>query len=144
MMVVDASVVLKWFLPEAGSREAIALHSGPHNLVAPALIRLEVAGAICRAARGKVPRLSHTEAEQVCARWLTVLDERVIELVPDDTLLKEACGLAVSLGHPLMDCLYLELACRWNIPLVTADRVFRDRAVERYPKVRLLKGIEPS
>jgi hypothetical protein len=29
-------------------------------------------------------------------------------------------------------------------PLVTADRVFRDRVVERFPNVRLLKGIEPQ
>ena len=53
MMIVDANVVVKWFVPEAGSREAIALQSGPHNLAAPSLIRTEVAGAICRAAEGQ-------------------------------------------------------------------------------------------
>lgn len=144
MMVVDASVVLKWLIPEVGSREAIALHTGPHNLAAPALLRLEVAGAICRAARGNEPRLSRAEVDRLCARWMALLGEQVIELVPDETLVKEACGLAVSLAHPLADCLYLELACRWNLPLVTADRLFRDRVVERFPKVRLLKGIEPQ
>ncbi len=144
MIVVDANVILKWFVPEAGSREAIALQSGPHNLAAPSLIRMEVAGAICRATRGKTPRLSKTEAEQLCSRWFTLLGQKVLELVPDDGLMKEACGLSVSLGHPLPDCLYLELAQRWNIPLVTADRVFHDRIVEDFPKVRLLKGIDPS
>jgi predicted nucleic acid-binding protein len=144
MMIVDANVVLKWFVPEAGSREAIALQSGPHNLAAPSLIRLEVASAICRATRGKAPRLSKAEAEQLYSNWFTLLGQRILELVPDETLLKEACGLAVSLGHPLADCLYLELAQRWNIPLVTADRVFRDRVVERFPKVRMLKGIKPK
>lgn len=143
MIVVDANVILKWFVPEAGSREAIALQSGPHNLAAPSLIRMEVAGAICRATRGKTPRLSKTEAEQLCSRWFTLLGQKVLELVPDDGLMKEACGLSVSLGHPLPDCLYLELAQRWNIPLVTADRVFHDRIVEDFPKVRLLKGIDP-
>jgi predicted nucleic acid-binding protein len=142
MMVVDASVALKWFLPEAGSREAISLQSGPHNLAAPSLIRLEVAGAICRATRGNAPRLSKQEADHLCSRWLNLADQRILEFVPDETLLKEACGLAVSIGHPLADCLYLELAYRWNIPLITADRVFHDRVVERFPKVRLLKGID--
>ena len=52
---------------------------------------------------------------------------------------------AGTIAQPsLADCLYLELSQRWNIPLVTADRVFRDRVVERFPKVRLLKGIEPQ
>jgi predicted nucleic acid-binding protein len=142
MMIVDANVVLKWFLPEAGSREAIALQSGPHNLAAPSLIRMEVAGAICRATRGNAPRLSKAEADQLCSRWFGLVEQRILEIVPDETLLKEACGLAVSLGHPLADCLYLELAHRWNIPLVTADRVFHDCVVERFPKVRLLKGID--
>ena len=144
MMIVDASVVLKWFVPEAGSREAIALQSGPHNLAAPSLIRMEVAGGICRATRGKAPRLSKAVAGQLNGRWLTLLEQRVLEIVPDETLLKEACGLAISLDHPLADCLYLELAQRWNIPFVTADRVFRDRVVERFSKVRLLKGIDPQ
>jgi predicted nucleic acid-binding protein len=141
MIIVDASVALKWFLPEAGSREAISLQSGPHNLAAPSLIRMEVAGAFCRATRGNAPRLSKEEADQLCSRWLNLVDNRLLEIVPDETLLKEACGLAVSLGHPLADCLYLELANRWNIPLVTADRVFYERAEERFPKVKLLKGI---
>jgi predicted nucleic acid-binding protein len=143
MMIVDANVVLKWFVPEAGSREAVALQSGPHNLAAPSLIRTEVAGGICRATRGKAPRLSNAEADQLCSRWLTLVGQRVIELVPDETLVKEACGLSLSLAHPLADCLYLELSSRWNIPLITADCVFRDRVVERFPKVRLLKGVEP-
>jgi predicted nucleic acid-binding protein len=142
MIIVDASVALKWFLPEAGSREAIALQSGPHSLAAPSLIRMEVAGAICRAARGNAPRLSKEEADQLCSRWLNLVDNRLLEIVPGETLLKGACGLAVSLGHPLADCLYLELADRWNIPLVTADRVFYERAGERFPKVKLLKGID--
>ena len=142
MMIVDASVVLKWFLPEEGSREAIALQTGPHNLAAPSLIRMEVAGGICRATRGNAPRLSKAEADQLNTRWLDVLDQRILELVPDETLLKEACSLAVSLSHPLADCLYLELAHRWNIPLVTADRVFHDRVAEHFPGVRMLKGID--
>ncbi len=144
MMIVDANVVLKWFVPEAGSREAIALQSGPHNLAAPSLIRLEVAGAICRATRGKSPRLTKAEAERMYLRWLTLLEERILEIFPDETLLTEACGLPLSFGHPVADCLYLELAHRWNIPLVTADRVFHDRVVVRFPKVRLLKGIDPQ
>jgi len=142
MIVVDASVAVKWFLPEAGSREAIALQTGPNNLAAPSLICMEVAGGICRATRGIAPRLSQMEADQLCSRWLNKVEQRIVEIVPDESLLKDACSLAVSLSHPLTDCLYLELASRWNIPLITADRVLYKRVVERFPKVRLLAGID--
>jgi predicted nucleic acid-binding protein len=98
MMIVDASVVLKWFLPEAGSRDAIALQSGPHNLAAPSLVRVEVAGAICRAARGKSPRLGKAEVAQLYTRWLTLSDQRIIELVPDDTLLKSLVAVESSVN----------------------------------------------
>ena len=83
---------------------------------------MEVAGGICRAARGQEPRLNKAKAEQVYSRWLAPLEQQIIEMVPYDTLLKEACSLAVTLGHPVADCLCLELARRWNIPLITADR----------------------
>jgi predicted nucleic acid-binding protein len=120
------------------------LQSGPHSLAAPSLIRMEVAGAFCRATRGNAPRLSKEEADQLCSRWFSRVEQRVLEIVPDETLVKEASGLAVSLGHPLADCLYLELATRWNVPLITAYNVFHDRIVERFPKVRLLKGLDAS
>lgn len=142
MMVVDASVVLKWFLPEAGSREAIALQTGPHNLIAPALIRMEVAGAICRATLGTTARITKSEAKTLQERWFALLEQKVLELIPDETLLKAACQISVSLGNPLVDCLYLALAQQWNIPLMTADRALRDRVLESFPKVRLLTGLD--
>jgi predicted nucleic acid-binding protein len=38
MIVVDASVAAKWFLPETGSEEATQLLSGANKLIAPDLI----------------------------------------------------------------------------------------------------------
>jgi predicted nucleic acid-binding protein len=139
MMVIDANVVVKWFVPEDGSREAVALQAGPHNLVAPTLICMEVAGGICRATREDKPRLTKTEAEDSLVRWFRMVRERVVEIVPDESLLKEASALSLSIGHPLADCFYLELSHRMNLPLITADKVFHDRVIERFPKVRLLK-----
>jgi predicted nucleic acid-binding protein len=49
MIVVDASVAAKWFLPEKGSSAALALQEGPSQLAAPDLIRMEVAAAITKA-----------------------------------------------------------------------------------------------
>jgi predicted nucleic acid-binding protein len=45
LIVVDASVAAKWFLPEADSEAAGRLLTGRRKLLAPDLIRIEVAAA---------------------------------------------------------------------------------------------------
>ena len=40
-VIVDASVAAKWFFPEEGSKAAIRLLDGKHNLLAPDLLRSE-------------------------------------------------------------------------------------------------------
>src|SRR5262245_39797495 len=48
MIVVDASIAAKWYLNEPGSAQAAAILTSDDVLLAPALIRLEVNGAIIR------------------------------------------------------------------------------------------------
>jgi predicted nucleic acid-binding protein len=48
MTVVDASVAVKWYFPEPGAEAAESVGLGSEELVAPALIRVEVAAAITR------------------------------------------------------------------------------------------------
>jgi predicted nucleic acid-binding protein len=58
----------------------------------------------------------------------------------DDDLLA-AASLALELGHPIYDCLYLAMAIRENALVITADRRFRDavdRSAARAGLVRLL------
>jgi predicted nucleic acid-binding protein len=107
-------------------------------LVAPALARVEVAAALVKKAqRAEMPR-------EACARaldlWRRTLAADRLVLVADEEDLVAGCGLALDLGHPLPDCLYLALSIRLDVPLVTADRRFVRRAGERHPKVELLGG----
>jgi predicted nucleic acid-binding protein len=51
MIVVDANVAAKWYLPELGSEAALELMDGASPLFAPDLIRLEVLAAITRCVR---------------------------------------------------------------------------------------------
>ena len=62
MIVIDASVAAKWFLPEIGSDEAVKLQEGTAELIGPELIRMEVAGAITRRVRDKDRPLPPAEA----------------------------------------------------------------------------------
>ena len=46
MIVVDANVAAKWYLPEIGTEAALELMGGPNRLFAPDLIRIEVLGSL--------------------------------------------------------------------------------------------------
>ena len=48
MIVVDASVIVKWFVPEVGAAAARALLSLADELISPELARVEVASAPIR------------------------------------------------------------------------------------------------
>ena len=50
----------------------------------------------------------------------------------------QAAKLAINLGHPLKDCLYLTLAMELGYPLITADAKFAAKARGVYGDVRVL------
>lgn len=116
MLVVDASVAIKWFIVEPGRPEAKRLLDGGHVLVAPELIVAEVvnvvwkrlmAGTIARSQAADVPR----ELPQLFA-----------ELCPLAPLADRALAMAEKLRHPAYDCFYLALAEARDAQLATADR----------------------
>jgi predicted nucleic acid-binding protein len=136
MTVIDASVAVKWLVPEEGSDEADRLLSGSQKLYAPELIRVEVAAALTRRFRtGQTPA---AEVREDCARWPEMLAEGILILTPVEEDYIEAVALALQLKHPFQDCLYLALAQRLKVPLVTADPKFIERTAGRYPSVRPL------
>ncbi len=136
MIVVDASVAAKWFLPEPGEAAAQELLSSGQKLVAPALIRVEVAAAITRKVRLK--EIQSQDAASAVQLWLRALVDGVVTLVADESDIEQAVKLALELRHSLQDCLYLALAVRLAVPLVTADEKFAGRAGAFYPGLRTL------
>ena len=64
MIVLDASVAVKTYLEEAGGEAATELLAGTEKLLAPELIRVEVAGAWCR--RRRTGELEAAEVERRC------------------------------------------------------------------------------
>lgn len=106
MIIVDASVAAKWFLPEAGSDEAQRLLAGSEKLVAPSLIRIEVFGAITRKVRNR--ELTVKEARSACELWSRALSKGALSLIPDERHLQRAIELAWEIRHPLQDA-YISL-----------------------------------
>jgi predicted nucleic acid-binding protein len=140
MIVVDASVIVKCYVPEEGSDKAIKLISGLDNLVAPELIRVEVSAAICgktREGEGRIP-LHPADAAACCDKWRKHLEAEVVGIVPNQKLLAEAERLALNLKHPVQDCIYLALAKIEKTVLVTADEKFIAKAGKLHSELRSL------
>ncbi|MGE0722933.1 MAG: type II toxin-antitoxin system VapC family toxin [Alphaproteobacteria bacterium] len=136
MIVVDASVAVKWVLPEFGSPRAEAIMEGDDVLTAPDILRIEVAGAVVR--RVRTVAMPPEEARVLVASWTRALDRNVVALVPSVPLLDDASHLAIEMRHTLQDCLYLALARRNDALLVTADRRFAERSAAHHEKIELI------
>ncbi len=140
MIVVDANVAAKWYLPEICSEAALELMDGPSRLFALDLIRLEVLGSITRCVRTGEAGVEETRKR--CADWFRHLGAGVVSLVPEGDLLDEALSLSLQIKHNIQDCLYLAAARRLGASLITADRKFRDRGVALDERISLLAGCE--
>ena len=138
MIVVDASLAAKWFLNEADSGPARSfLKARRGTLTGPDVLALEVSRALVAAANAR--RLATDAARAAIATWLESIESSVVTLHRvDPDLLRRGVDLALNLGHPLSDCLYLALAIDLDCDLVTCDAKFRDRAATLYPRIRLL------
>jgi predicted nucleic acid-binding protein len=142
MIVVDASVLAKCYLNEPGSCEALALLEQNPKVFAPALVREEVAAAICR--RVRLGDIEADDGKAKCRKWFELLATDTVELTPNSELLDGAIHLAVTLKNPLQDCLYLEVMRRCNGSLITADETFHKRVSPVYPGVQLLVTGKPK
>jgi predicted nucleic acid-binding protein len=140
MIVVDANVAAKWYLPEAGSEGALEIMAGPHRLFAPDLIRIEVLGSLTRCVRTGEAAVEETRKR--CSDWVRHLGAGAVALIPEAELLDDALTLALQIKHNLHDCLYLAAARRLDAALITADKKFRDRASVLDKRVSLLAGCE--
>ncbi len=121
-LVVDASVAVKWYVEEDLSDEAVAILDRGERLFAPDLIVAEVANiAWKKAVRGEIGPDQAREIAGGIGRGVPVLCSSA-------ELAGRALALALTLDHPVYDCLYLACAERVDGLLVTADRRLRDAA----------------
>lgn len=115
-VVIDASVAVKWFLPEIHAAPARRLLRSNRQLLAPDLIWAEVGNALwkkCR--RGE---LENAHALQM----LKDLRRFPLRIFPSVKLLDAAWELAERLDRTIYDSLYLALAVSSDGVLVTADQ----------------------
>ena len=125
-VVVDASVVIKWFVPEAGSDAASRLLASEDRLEAPDLLFAEIANAIWK----KVQRGQLTRAE---SQMLVSDIERIaVDTTPCRALANDAHVLALITSRSVYDSMYVALALRLDTRVITADKRFF-HALQSFP-----------
>jgi len=131
---IDASFLIKLFLPEESSDKVHALWSSwierSIEVIAPTLIMFESASVI----RNKLHRklLNKTDAAEI----INSMKRMDVTLVYTDELLESAWEIGQNLELPVLyDCFYLALAQLLNIPLWTADEKLFHKA--RHLKIDL-------
>ena len=140
MIVVDASMVVKLFREEVGSEQAeqlFAENSGA--LCGPDLLAIEVAAALVRNAN--MVKAVRPVMERALAEFAQMLREETIATSPTspDQLVR-AANLALEIGHPLKDCVYLALAMDLDCKLITCDAKFASKASVKWVNVQVLEG----
>lgn len=119
-VVVDASVAIKWFVPEPLSNEAERLLGGGDALFAPDFLLIEFGNIVWKKVRlGELARGDGNAA-------FAALRSGPVGLVGTTPLVERALHLAHEFGHPLYDCLYLATAEALAATVATADRRFFD------------------
>ncbi len=116
--VVDASVAIKWYVPEIHSMHALRLLGDGNDLLAPELILAEVGNIIwkkCRLGELDLP----TGGE-----LLHDFRQSALTIKPLAGLLNTAWHIATQYRQTIYDSLYLSLAIATDARMVTADRNF--------------------
>ena len=129
LAVVDASVVVRWIVPEQGAIEALALLARPIDWIAPRLMLTEVASALRR--KVEAGELTAELAAQGLDFIFAALGRGALRLHRDEVVIRSALTLAFAHRHKVADCLYLALAEHMGAATVTADRRLSELARAR-------------
>jgi predicted nucleic acid-binding protein len=103
-VVVDASVAVKWFVPEIHSVAASRMLDREIALYAPDLIGPEFGNILWKKVRRE--EIRREEAAEI----MNAFAKLPFEIRPSSTLLPAAFELAVALNRTVYDSLYLALA----------------------------------
>jgi len=133
--VIDASVLIKFYVPEILSDRAERLLARVEKreiaLLAPDLIYPETGNILWKKQRLK--ELTHSEVEEISDAILLL----PLKIERSKALLTVAVDIAIAYGITVYDALYLSLAKVYETTMITADR----RLVEALAKANLKDSI---
>jgi predicted nucleic acid-binding protein len=135
VIILDASVAIKWYFPETGSDAAIDILNGSSGaLIAPDIFAIEVNAALVRS--GNMDKSQREGIRLMIADFAEKLTRQQIRLTRlTGVEIAKASNLALDIGHPLKDCIYLSLAMGLDCDLVTCDARFAKKAKDVWDRV---------
>lgn len=120
LYVVDASVAVKWFLPEVKSEKALEILEEDAALIAPGFLKLEFDSVLSKWCRsGRLDKVLSDEIRQTF--W-----DLNIKYVDHDAVSNLAYHYASNAPVTLYDALYLMTAELYRGRLITADEKLAD------------------
>jgi predicted nucleic acid-binding protein len=132
-VILDTSLLFDSIVDGPRSATARKFMIGTEALCAPDLIEIEIASALTKAVRRRELNNEQALTSYGIARRL------MPDIEPSQPLLSRAFDLALELGHPTPDCLFLALAERQNDVLATSDaRMVQKLAATRFARHILL------
>ena len=138
--VIDASVAVKWLLPEPHSDKADALLQAFRrqelSLIALDLILAEVGNTLWKRSVGR-GEISLQQAEECYTDFL----ELRIPLQASLPLAKRAFRFAATERVTVYDALYAVLAMEHGCELITADQALVNKLGDRFPQIRRLSSL---
>ena len=131
LIVVDGSVVPKWYVPEVQDEFARRLLSPPFEMTAPSILASEFVNVALQKFRRGL--LSRSKADEMAAE----LPRLPVVLLDSIEFLPAAYVLAQAFHPSVYDCLYAALALSLGCQLVTADRPLYQALLRPFPETML-------
>ena len=123
-LVIDASVLIKFYVPEILSDKAEELltrvEQGDVMLLAPDLIYPEAGNILWKKQRMK--ELTRSEVEEITDAIISL----PLKIETSKLLLPLAMDIGMAYGITIYDALYLSMARIYEIKMMTADRKLAD------------------
>jgi predicted nucleic acid-binding protein len=137
--VLDSCVAVKWYLSEADSPKALQLRADfqthVHELLAPDILRVEVAHALTRAERQGIIAVGDADLHLVDLLSVGVPLRRYAPL------LRRAVAISSAARVGVYDCLSVALAESEGCELVTADTKLIKNLQKQFPFIRDLASV---
>lgn len=132
-LVIDSSVVVKWYVAEHDSAEAAVMFSMWMNddieLFAPDLLPIEVGNILWK--KQRIGAMTPIQAQKTTST-ITALN---IPWSDSHELLPQAISIAIKHDRTVYDSIYLALAIQLGCPFVTADDRLANAVAAHIPNV---------
>ena len=136
---LDASVAMKWVLPESDTAKAVRIRNefrqGLHELIAPDVFIPEVSHGLTKAERRGVIPVGVAET-----RMLNVIN-CLPDLYPSLPLVRRAIQISSKARIAVYDCLYVALAEREGCEFLTADAKLINNLGRAFPLITPLSSL---